>query len=98
MEEKIIKLGKDELILTPSFRALRTIEIRTGEKFLEYINRFVQGRYGVDDIAIALYAFSSDKRPYDEFAEEVFREGFMRYVPILTEIFTDIINAGGSGN
>lgn len=99
MDEKIIEIGGKEYILSPTFANLKKLELRTKERFMKTASRLASQDFGPDDIATIVYCLmdveSKDKPNYDDFAQAVFEQGFMSVCAVCTEIFTEIITAGG---
>ena len=99
MEEKIISIGEKDYILFPSFRNIKRLQTRLGgERFIATGRRLVAQNYGPEDICIILFCLidENEKVKYDKFAEDVFRDGFNKFYPLVVNIFADVMSVGTS--
>jgi len=98
MSEVIVKIDGVECFLIPSFKNLRMLEVRTGERLLKIARRFIGSDYGVDDIAQVLYCLcdlkTEQKGTYEEFAEKVFVAGFMKYAKPVSDCLAQALTYG----
>jgi hypothetical protein len=98
MTEVIVKIEGEDCFLIPSFKNFRRLETRTGERILKIAQRFLSQDYGADDIAAVLYCLSDlkdeKKGKYDDFAEKIYKAGFMQYAGPVIECLTAALTYG----
>ena len=96
MDDKIVKIGGKEYILSPTFSNLKRIEMRLKEKFMKTASRLATQNFGPEDIAVILYCLidPEEKINFDKFCEDIFSGGFNNYFVVIVDIFESIMNAG----
>jgi hypothetical protein len=99
--DKMINVGGKDYILEPSFKNLKRMQLKLGERFMATVHRLSVGDYGPEDVATILWCLidPSEKIDLDDFSEKVFEDGFVKHYVNIVEIFTGIITemSGGEG-
>ena len=98
MDDKLLTVGGVDYYLTPSFKNLKRIQDRLGEKIFTTARRIYAQQYGPDDIATILWCMIDGKPKeipeFDDFAESIFRCGFTNFLEPVVELL-DMILTGG---
>lgn len=98
MEDKLISVGGVDYYITPSFKNIKRVQDRLGEKIFTTARRIYGQQYGPDDVATILWCMIDGKPKeipdFDDFAEAVFCEGFTNFLEVIVEILEMILTGG----